>query len=442
MSDATEPKVFEIPAENMPGLLHKLDGLSKKSKKLLGKPIDLNVLREHRKPHLVTNRMTGKLVQAVDADGNLCWNLFYDVTINAETPKIHGWSFIATIDHSPAAGNIIRTSPNANCEVPSKYRTGEPMCDYCKKARHRRDTFLLRCDATGDFKQIGRQCIRDFIGHDVTQVVAMAEIISHAQPSDSDSDGDWSGGMGDRRYIMVKTYLAHVAAIIRTNGWISKKDSEFGRGIATAGHAHTNMFPPPKSARSNYDRVPITDKDIETADAALAYGQALVVRSDFDNNLKVVASEFMVEHRSIGILAYLIPAFFRASQREFERVQRRAALKLGESQFVGAVGHKIGTGKKHQIAPFEAVLYGYHVMSGYYGPTHIYRFRADDGNVFIWFASEGPAEALDLGGIDATKRVKVRIEGGSVKKHTEHDGVKQTYLTRCKVVVLEAAAAA
>ena len=438
----TDLQPFEIPAENMPGLLHKLEGLSKKSKKILGKPIDLTVLRETRKPHLVINRLTGKQVQATEADGNLCWDIFYDVTIDAETPKIHGWSFIATIDHSANTSNIIRVSPNAKCEVPTKYRTVKPICDHCNKIRSRRDTFLLRSDATGEFKQIGRQCIRDFIGYDVTKVVAMAEIVSHALPSDSDGNGDWSGGMGDRRYIMVKTYLSHVAAIIRAHGWISRKDAEFGRGQATASHAHTNMFPPPASARSRYHRVPLTDKDFATADAALEYGQALTGTSNFDHNLRTLAHETLVENRSIGTLAYLIPAFFKATQREFERVQRRTALKLGESQYVGAVGHKIGTTKNHQIAPFQAVLYGYYVMNGNYGPTHIYRFRSDDGNVFVWFASEGPAEALGLGGLDAAQRVAVRIEGGSVKKHTVYDGVKQTYLTRCKVKVIEAVEAA
>ena len=442
MTEASDLQVFEIPAENMPGLLHKLDGLSKKSKKILGKPIDLTVVREFRKPHLRTDRLTGKNVQATDADGNLCWDIFYDVTIDAETPKIHGWTFIATIDHSADGSNIIRVSPNAQCEVPTKYRTIKPICDHCNKIRSRRDTFLLRSDATGEFKQIGRQCIRDFIGYDVTKVVAMAEIVSYAVPSESDGNGDWSGGMGDRCYIRVKTYLAHVAAVIRATGWISRKDAEYGRGEATASHAHMNMFPPPTGSGARYDRIPLTDKDFETADAALEYGQALTGTSDFDHNLRTLANQTMVERRSTGMLAYLIPSFFRASQREFERVQRRAALKLGESQYVGAVGHKIGVKKTHQIAPFEAVLYGYHAMSGYYGPTHIYRFRSADGNVFVWFASEGPAEALGLGGLDAANRVKVLIEGGSVTKHIEYDGVKQTYLTRCKVRVVDVAAAA
>ena len=452
MIELSELQVYQIPAENMPGLMHKLEGLSKKSVKLLGKSISLTVVGEVRKPHMCRRSAdlrqlgvdasgahsphnTDGNVQAVDAEGNFCWDIFFDVKIDAETPKINGWSFIATIDHSAASGNIIRTSPNANCEVPAKYRTVEPICDHCNKIRSRRDTFLLRSDATGEWKQIGRQCIRDFIGYDVEQVVAMAEIVSHAMPSDSDGSGDWSGGMRDRRYIMVKTYLAHVSAVIRDDRWISKKAAEAGLGFATASHAHTNMFPPP-SGLSRYERIPLTDKDFATAEAALAYGQALTGKSELDYTLSVLAKETIVEYRSIGRLAYLIPAFFQANQREFERAQRQAALKLGESQYVGAVKAKIGT-KKDQIAPFDAVLYGYHAFSGNFGTQHIYLFRSADGNVFVWKASEGAAEALDLGGLDATRRVAVRINGGTVKEHTEYKGVKQTRLTHCKVQVLD-----
>ena len=224
-------QVFEIPAEHMPGLLDKLAKLSKKSEKLIGKPINLNVLRELQTPLTRTNVM-GRQVPVLDADGNPCLAISYAVTIDAETPRINGWTFVATIDHSAATGNIIRNNPNAVCEIPTLYRTVKPVCDHCGKIRSRRDTFLLHCDATGEFKQIGRQCIRDFIGYDVTSVVAMAEIVSSATPSDSDGASDWSGGMRDRRYIFVKTYLTHVAAIVRTVGWISRKDAEFGRGVA------------------------------------------------------------------------------------------------------------------------------------------------------------------------------------------------------------------
>jgi len=432
-------QVFEIPAEHMPGLLHKLATLSKKSERILGKSINLDVLHELHKPRSRINDF-GRRVDVLDSDGNPCLDVYYAVTIDAETPKINGWTFVATIDHSTSAGNIIRNNPNAACEIPEMYRTVKPVCDHCDKIRSRRDTFLLRCDATGEFKQIGRQCIRDFIGYDVTSVVAMAEIVSSATPSASDGDSDWSGGMRDRRYIMVKTYLTHVAAVVRTVGWISRKDAEFGRGIATAGHAHTNMFPPPKVGRNSYERIAITAKDVETAEAALAYGLSLANSDrEFDYKLGVLSQETMIEHRNTGLLAALVPAYFRHIEREYAQAQRRTAMNLVASKHVGAVGDKIGTTKKHQLQPIEATLYGCFTTEGRFGPVVIYRFQTVEGNVLVWFAT---ATEDGLGPQDAANRVKVQINGGSVKKHDVYQDVAQTVLTRCKVSLIEPAVAA
>lgn len=64
---------------------------------------------------------------------------------------------------------------------------------------------------------------------------------------------------------------------------------------------------------------------------------------------------------------------------------------------------------------------------GYYGVTTIIKFRSNDGNVFTWFASG--VQTYQRG-----DRVKVR---GTVKKHDEYRGVKQTVLSRCVVETFE-----
>jgi hypothetical protein len=431
----TEPsalQVYEIPAENMPGLMHKLGQLSKKSQRIMGKPITLNVIDEVKTPYMITNAVTHQSIQAIDNDGNLCWDITYKVTIDAENPKINGWTFVATIDHSATAGNVIRVAPNANCEVPAKYRTIGPVCEHCSKIRSRRDTFLLRSDATGEFKQIGRQCIRDFIGYDVEQMVGMAEIVVNAVPSDSDADGDWAGGVANRHYIRVSTYLAHVSALIRAQGWIGRKLASDQGGGATCDTALTNMFPP--RGNTTFKRIALTDKDFETAAGAIEWAAKLPGKNVFDHNLSVLAKAGTIEYRSIGIVAWMVPGFFRATERAYASAQRRAAMNLTSSQYVGPIGAKIGTKSGQTIKPFEAILYGFYSFSNQFGPTYIFRFQGDDGNVYIWKASG--RESLDLGGADAKNRVRVRISGGTVKKHEEYEGVKQTYLTRCKVEVI------
>lgn len=419
MSDALT--VYEIPAFNMPGLVGKIEKLSKKSMKILGKPIALNVLGEVRIPRTIA-RMDGKSIPVLNADGEQVFDVRYRVTIEAETPKIAGWTFVATIDHSPENGNIIRVNPNTNFTPDHKYRTIDRRCDHCGKIRNRRDTFLLCSDTTGEVKQIGRQCIRDFIGYPVEQVVAMAEIVSSAVPSDSDGEGDWMGGMRDHRYIFVQTYLAHVSAVMRAYGWVSRGQADIVDKQPTADVAHFNMFPPPRTKRE--DLKELTAQDFEAAEAAIEWGQQLTGKTDYEYNLSIVSKETMVERRSTGLLASLVPAFMRAKEREFEIAQRKASMKLTDSKHVGAIGDR--------LRDVEAILYGYHpTTGGMYGPSYLYRFQTTDGHVLTWFSTTG---IEGLGHAAAAARTKVRITG-TVKKHGEYQDVKQTTLSRCKVVV-------
>ncbi len=408
---------YEIPAANLPGLMFKVGKLSKKSQKLLGKPIDLHMIGEARK----FRTKNGKRV--FNHEGKPIFDVFYTVSIDAEVPRIAGWTFVATIDHSADAGNLIRIVPNTVESVPEKYRTVKPVCDHCNKIRSRRDTFLLRCDATDEFKQIGRQCVRDFIGYDVENVVAMAELVSHSVPGDSDGDDEgWHGGMGDRRYINVTTFLAHVSACMRAYGWTSRKEVETTGKMATAEAAHMNMFPP-KSGK--FERAELTEQDFATADVVQAWGKALTPKpgNDYQYNLMVLAKETMIEHRSIGMLASMVSAFMRDKDMEIKRAERNAALNLATSKHVGTIGERLRN--------MEGIIFGYRTFENTYtgGASYLYKFLVD-GNVLAWFSSV-PVEGL--GTAAAASRVKVRILAGTVKCHKDYQGVKETAIARAKV---------
>ena len=56
--------------------------------------------------------------------------------------------------------------------------------------------------------------------------------------------------------------------------------------------------------------------------------------------------------------------------------------------------------------------------------------KDDSGNVAIWFTSAGDME------VGKTYRIK-----GTIKEHSEYKEIKQTILSRCKVIAEEKAAA-
>ena len=62
---------------------------------------------------------------------------------------------------------------------------------------------------------------------------------------------------------------------------------------------------------------------------------------------------------------------------------------------------------------------------GYYGPSTMYTFHDNDGNVYVWTTTSDKQE-IEVDGL--------YIISGRVKDHKTFRGVAETILTRCKVV--------
>ena len=85
------------------------------------------------------------------------------------------------------------------------------------------------------------------------------------------------------------------------------------------------------------------------------------------------------------------------------------------SQFVGEIGEKVTA-----YVTCERVVN----MMGYYGPSTIYTFHDNDGNVYAWTTTSSKAEINEDGKY---------IISGRVKDHKLFRGVAETILTRCRV---------
>ena len=162
-------------------------------------------------------------VLANDVNGIVTYVKYFSVVVSGQAPRIAGWTFVATLDH--ADGEVmLRTHPSFEGQLPTRFRCADPRnCDHCRVARQRNETFVLRNDATGDFQQIGRQCLRDFLGHENPMAVAsVAELLWDICETAAASE-DEPGGVRGGNYVDIGEYLSFVAAAIRNDGWLSRK---------------------------------------------------------------------------------------------------------------------------------------------------------------------------------------------------------------------------
>ena len=353
----------------------------------------------------VTFHEEGQVVTGKDVFGNETYANVHYVAVTGERPKLAGYEFVATIQHEGDAGNVLREVPGQDKVDLTEFRFAGATCDHCGQDRRRNNTFVVRHEG-GEVKRVGSTCLRDFLGGvDAHAAARYAEYLAEfeAALTDDDEEREFFGGGGGERVYALDTYLAHVGAMLRTNGWLSRGEAGFG-GVATADQAANNMF----TRRYDKYRVDLTDEDHERAARTIAYVREVVAakdnKSDFDHNLTVAFANDYISTDKFGLVAYAPMALAKHEQREAElqRVQLT-------SDHVGEVKQRLDL-----TLTVEAVF----EHEGFYGTTFITTLSDADGNVFKWFGSY----RLDTGETFTGK--------WTVKGHGEYKGVKETTITR------------
>lgn len=289
--------IYNIPEANMAKFQAQLAKISKKSEKLIGSPITPFVFGFDYK-----------------AQANGTSVKIYQVLLTAEVPKIEGWTFVATLDHSNEAGTIIRTVPNTGVTVPSQYFDCKPSCDHCKTMRYRRDTYLLHSEQ-GEFKQVGKNCLQDFFGYDPMAVAKSAELLGYAEELARGSEEETEGGSGGRRYYWMETILGFAAMTIRLYGYTTRK--------AVQENPQLDLYATSDQILSYYTaKNPIhREKDIDPVDREVAenaqeWAQNLDPKdNEYLHNIKTIAQSSMIEFRQIGLAVSIVGSFMRNTQR-------------------------------------------------------------------------------------------------------------------------------
>lgn len=334
------------------------------------------------------------------------------LTVPYELPHHDGWTFVATLEH---IDNVNITYVVRGETLPPEYRDCGPSCQHCNMNRRRKDTYILRHD-DGRLCQVGSTCLVDFLGcTDAMKLALAASMIVEIDQACSD------GGYGDRGKVhALSIYLEYVAWSIRLKGWMSRTASKDRDGQATADHVYEILAKPETRDAAQAE---INQDDRDLAAAALAWVESLQegdITSDYLYNLWAVSQRGFVNDRHMGLAASMIAAYQNhlAGERKKE---------IAKSQIhVGQIGSR---------ETFEAQLDFLTHYDTQFGTITLVKFLTDDGAALVWKASGYPGLTRD----DMGKRCKIV---GRVKAHEEYKDEKQTILTRCKVELMEAAAAA
>ncbi len=328
------------------------------------------------------------------------------VRVTGPRPCFAGWSLVATLEPFEGGVNLIKSVPGAG-ELPASFRTGA-QCDHCKKIRARSETFVVRHD-DGRMMRVGRSCIADFLGGTSPATIALMFTLATDCALFGGSDDEESSGWGSRGPSVwdLDSFVALTVREINANGWLSRAIARDRNVMATADAAFDRMI---GNAFTGRKPEHADESELATARAAIAHCAALDGTSDFEHNVKAIATSGNVNGKTLGLAG----AIYNVHQRYLEKevARREFAKASAASVHVGAVKARLDL-TLTVTAVFDC--------ESQFGVTHITTMVDASGNVFKWFAS---SERLAIG---ATYSIR-----GTVKAHGDYKGRNETTLTRCK----------
>ena len=337
------------------------------------------------------------------------------------TAQVNGWKFVASIEHTEK-GNIFHKALT-DVEIPERYRFSDTYCEHCKTIRHRKGTDLIMNEETGEFKQVGFNCLMDYThGMSASWAAYMASLETIFKEAEEESFGGFCGGWY-QRYFSTTEILQFAAEVIRKYGY-----SKETKGLTTeffdvySGNTTYWRDEEIRRVRQKMEDVgfnPESEESAKMVKDALEWLDGQEAKNDYMHNLKVATALDHTDYGKFGLLVSLFPTWNRELEVEAKKKAEKEAGK--QSQHVGKVGDRITV----QVESIKCLTswesaYGH---NGYYTvTTYVYKIVGKDGNVYTWKTQNWMDE----------DRCPQEIKG-TVKEHKEFREVKQTELTRCKI---------
>lgn len=429
-------KTYMIPEENVESLEKKFNAAARKIRKI----------NPELEPTMTKSDHTIVLVRKIELRPCDCRSEATVKEIPYEARRVelkipdeavfaeNNWAFGGSVEPSGVDGknfvNVNLSGKDLGFVVPSKYFTADSCtCDYCKTNRKRNKTYLVVNRETGEWKQLGKECLKLFVtGIDVDAIATFESFIKDAE--DAANPGDEFFYNHRARFVEVQRALELAQAATKMFGFVATRDNEGNynvfstKNIVQAKILKEMGYPSDLLNIDNAERekinlavakltVYLTAAEESISNDIIALRETVTELPDepYYNNLKTVLANEYVPLDKLGLLVSAPKAISR--YYELKKIQEEKEKLAKSSNYIGSVGEKISVNfvSGREVACCETQ----------FGLLHIYEFKDANGNAVVWKSSS--SKDIPESGIVA----------GTVKAHEEYDGIKQTVILRAKI---------
>lgn len=429
-------KTYMIPEENIENLKKKFNAAARKIRKI-------NTALE---PTMTEDNHTIVLVRKIELRPCDCRSESTVKKIPYEARKVelkipdevvfaeNNWAFGGSVESSGVEGknfvDVNLSGKDLGFVVPSKYFTVNPCtCDYCKTNRKRNKTYLIVNRETGEWKQLGKECLKLFVvGIDVDAIATFESFIKEAE--DMANPGDEFFYNRRAKFVEVQRALELAQAATKMFGFVATRDNVGDRNVFSTKNivqakllkemgCPSDLLNIDKAEREKINLAvakltvysTYAENDISNDIIALRETVTELPDEPYYNNLKTVLANEYVPLDKLGLLVSAPKAISR--YYESKKMQEEKEKLAKSSNYIGEVGDKISVN----------FVFGREVAccETQFGLLHIYEFKDANGNTVVWKTSSG--KDIPESGVIT----------GTVKAHEEYDGIKQTVILRAKI---------
>lgn len=269
-------------------------------------------------------------------------------------------------------------------------------CDHCHTVRDRNKYFFFK--ENGKIKKIGSTCVHEWFGFDMDAIFSSYQgFVTLAKSLDPEEE-EFREAMKSCNYTSTALVLYSVANV--TNNF-----TEFWDKGSTAKSAYN------WSTSNNQSAFTL---NIENIKKSINRMWNINAKNDFEYN--IISALFEngelkeeISNAHLGVACWAIwKAMF--AKLEANKSEDKA------SEYIGNVGDKVVlNGTMKLLSSFDS----------FYGYTYLYQIETEQG-IAKWFAANKCSEIPEEG-----KLVTIK---GTVKEHKEYKGIKETIVTRCKLI--------
>lgn len=370
-------------------------------------------------------------IEDQDEYGKINKNLIYfkEITIDLDPFKDLEWEIAGT--KNPITSNETGTGIKGNViflknklykgpEVPKEIQTRDMICEHCNTNHARSKTIILYNKETGVFKEVGRSCLKFYLGNlnpefpkKFSSFLENIVFKDHGE-SKKVSAIDLIDLIAATYYVVKKEgrYISQSYLIRNPNSNLQP----------TISMVNYYMFSNPIDIKNNKDKEELIEgqKEIEDlkpkAEEIIKWwrnNEATMRHNNFLDKMRSILRFNSINPKLTSFASYLVEIWREATEEKGKEIKNKP------SEFQGTIGDEI-----------ERTLYIKRANSfnGLYGIVFIYSMEDDFGNEYTWFTSKTVLEDK--------KKYKVKAVVKDHKNWFDRNGNehKQTVLTRVKII--------